>query len=78
MLINRDAMVPFGIEAPRDHRKRNIQRHKLYLEIQDGRRRPPYHSPETFCLRNYYDTCFLGNWMPVNIFSALFFLFGCV
>ena len=33
---NHDAKAPFGIEAPYGHRKRIIQRRKLYLQIQDG------------------------------------------
>ena len=66
MLSDFSTKVPLDIEAPKDHRKRNIQRHKLYLKIKDGRRQPnwktgPTHSTETICQRNYYDTCFLGN-----------------
>ncbi len=30
-----DANVPFGMEAPWGHRNKNIQRHKLYLKIQN-------------------------------------------
>ena len=40
MLINHYADLPFGIEAPRDRGKRNIQKHKLNFKIQDGRHRP--------------------------------------
>ena len=75
MLINHVAKVSFGIEAPWGHRKINIQRNKLYLKIQDGRRRPlsetgPTQSPEPFCHGKYYDTCFLGNWESLKVFSA--------
>ena len=50
---NHDAKVPCGIKVPQDHSKKVIQRHKLYLKIQDGRCRPywktgPAHSLEFF------------------------------
>ena len=59
---NHDAKVPF--QTLLRSIKRNIQRHKSYLKIQDGRRRPywklgPTHLPETFSHRNYYDTWLL-------------------
>ena len=37
---NHDAKVSFGIEASQVNRKIIIQRHNVYLKIQDGRRRP--------------------------------------
>ena len=33
---NRDAEVPFGTDVAQKHRNKIIQRHNLYLEIQDG------------------------------------------
>ena len=38
---NHDTKVPFGMNVPLGHRNIFIQRHTLYLKIQDGRR-PPY------------------------------------
>ena len=37
-----DANVPFGMEVPLGNRKNVIQRHKLYLKIQDGGWRPSW------------------------------------
>jgi hypothetical protein len=61
-----DAKVPFGMEVPLSNRKKGIQRHKLYIKIQDGGWRPSrksymIHRQGTICYRNYYNTCFPTN-----------------
>ena len=76
-----DANISFGIVVPWSHRKKIIQRHRLYLKIQDGGRRPswkPYtiHRQGTICRRNYYNTCFPANVRSLNSFMTLMLQFG--
>ena len=62
-------MQSFGIEATYGHRKKNIQRHKLYLKIQDDRRRP-YIWPYSKLVRPMVPKLFAVKTIVIHILNA--------